>query len=99
MPARTRSAPWRSSRTALYALHLKDFKKLPGDDKWEDVPAGDATLDVDGVVKFLLANKSEAPVFIEYEGGNPVVSSQKSLDRVKAGGEEGEGVGEKKPKT
>jgi sugar phosphate isomerase/epimerase len=65
-----------------YALHLKDFKKL-GDNKWEDVPAGDATLDVDGVVKFLIANKSEAPVFIEYEGGNPVVSSQKSLTRVK----------------
>jgi sugar phosphate isomerase/epimerase len=65
-----------------YALHLKDFKKL-GKDKWEDVPAGDATLDVDGVVKFLIANKSEAPVFIEYEGGNPVVSSLKSLDRVK----------------
>ena len=65
-----------------YALHLKDFKKL-GADKWEDVPAGDATLDVDGVVKFLIANKSEAPVFIEYEGGNPVVSSQKSLTRVK----------------
>jgi inosose dehydratase len=65
-----------------YALHLKDFKKL-GDNKWEDVPAGDATLDVDGVVKFLLTNKSEAPVYIEYEGGNPVVSSQKSLTRVK----------------
>lgn len=65
-----------------YALHLKDFKKL-GPDKWEDVPAGDATLDVDGVVKFLLTNKSEAPVYIEYEGGNPVVSSQKSLTRVK----------------
>lgn len=65
-----------------YALHLKDFKKL-GDNKWEDVPAGDATLDVDGVVKFLLTHKSEAPVYIEYEGGNPVVSSQKSLTRVK----------------
>lgn len=65
-----------------YALHLKDFKKL-GPDKWEDVPAGDATLDVDGVVKFLLTHKSEAPVYIEYEGGNPVVSSQKSLTRVK----------------
>jgi inosose dehydratase len=65
-----------------YALHLKDFKKL-GDNKWEDVPAGDATLDVDGVVKFLLTHKSEAPVYIEYEGGDPVVSSQKSLTRVK----------------
>jgi sugar phosphate isomerase/epimerase len=65
-----------------YALHLKDFKKL-GPDKWEDVPAGDAALDVGGVVKFLITNKSEAPVYIEYEGGNPVVSSQKSLTRVK----------------
>jgi sugar phosphate isomerase/epimerase len=66
----------------LYALHLKDFKKT---DKggWEDVPAGDATLNVDAVVKFLIDNKSAAPVFIEYEGGNPVPSAQKSLERVK----------------
>jgi len=68
----------------LHCLHLKDFKKLAGDNQWEDVPAGDASLDVDGLVKFLAGIKSAAPVFIEYEGGNPVPSAQKSLDRVKA---------------
>jgi inosose dehydratase len=66
----------------LHALHLKDFKKL-GEGKWEDVPAGQATLDVDGVVKFLLANHFKGGVFIEYEGGKPVESVQQSLARVK----------------
>ena len=62
--------------------HAETFKKL-GENKWEDVPAGKATLDVDGVVKFLIANQFKGGVFIEYEGGKPVESVQQSLARVK----------------
>ncbi len=68
----------------LHALHLKDFKKLEGNNKWEDVPAGTANLDVNGLVKFLLEEKYSKPIFIEYEGKDPVASIQKSLDAVAA---------------
>lgn len=66
----------------LHALHLKDFKKLEGNNKWEDVPAGTANLKVDDLVKFLLAEKYSKPIFIEYEGKNPVESIQQSLAAV-----------------
>ncbi|QOV90338.1 sugar phosphate isomerase/epimerase [Humisphaera borealis] len=66
----------------LHALHLKDFKKLEGNNKWEDVPAGTANLDVPGLVKFLLAEKFSKPIFIEYEGKEPVAAIQKSLAAV-----------------
>lgn len=67
----------------VHSLHLKDFKKLPGDNKWEDVPAGDATLDVDAIVKHLINSKWEGHIYIEYEGGKPVESVLKSIARVK----------------
>ncbi len=72
----------------LYAIHLKDFKKV-GDGKWEDVPATEGSLDVNALVKFLLANKYAGGVFIEYEGerkddpNHPVTASLKSLETVK----------------
>ena len=66
----------------LYALHLKDFKKVD-EKKWEDVPAGDGSLDVDAVVKFLLDHKFKGAMLIEYEGQNEVESVRKSLGRVK----------------
>lgn len=66
----------------LYALHLKDFKKT-GEDKWEDVPLSEGSLDTDGVIKFLLDHDFKGAMLIEYEGGNEVASVQKSLDRVK----------------
>lgn len=71
----------------LHALHLKDFKKTEKD--WEDVPAGTANLDVDGIVKFLLSIKFQGGIFVEYEGQrkddpeHPVKAVQQSLDRVK----------------
>lgn len=65
----------------LHALHLKDFKKLDNG-KWEDVPAGTANLDVPALVKFLLEEKFTKPIFIEYEGKQPVESIQKSLAAV-----------------
>lgn len=70
----------------VHALHLKDFKKLgekDGKTQWEDVPAGTAALDVDGVVKFLVQQKFQGHVFIEYEGKQPVESIQQSLARVR----------------
>ncbi|HEX8916359.1 MAG TPA: TIM barrel protein, partial [Humisphaera sp.] len=67
-----------------HSLHLKDFKRLdPTKDKWEDVPAGDASLDVDGIVKYLIAEKWPGHIYIEYEGKEPVPAIQKSVARVK----------------
>lgn len=66
----------------LPALHLKDFKKKGNG--WEDVPAGDGSLDVDGLVKWLITNNYKGTIFIEYEGGEPVPNVLKSLDRVRA---------------
>ena len=66
----------------LHAIHLKDFRKLPGDNKWQDVPAGDAALDVDGIVHFLKDRRFTGGVFIEYEGANPIEAIQASLARV-----------------
>jgi len=71
----------------LYEVHLKDFKKEG--DKWEDVPAGDANLNVEGLVKALLANKYAGGVLIEFEGQKkddpsfPVKASEISLGRVR----------------
>ena len=71
----------------LYEVHLKDFKKEGN--KWEDVPAGDASLNVDGLVKALLANKYSGGVLIEFEGQKkddpsyPVKASEISLGRVR----------------
>ena len=72
----------------LHSLHLKDFKKLDekdkqGNPKWEDVPAGTASLDVDGLVKLLVQQKFAGHVYIEYEGKQPVESIQQSLVRVR----------------
>ena len=66
----------------LFALHVKDFKKV-GEEKWEDVPAGEGSLNVDGVVKFLLDQKFTGALLVEYEGKDEVASVGKSLDRVK----------------
>ena len=72
----------------LHSLHLKDFKKLDekdkqGNPKWEDVPAGTASLDVDGLVKLLVGQKFAGHVYIEYEGKEPVQAIQQSLARVR----------------
>lgn len=67
----------------LHAVHLKDFASLNGGTTWQDVPAGTANLDVNGIVKFLIDTRSHAPVFIEYEGADPVHSGKQSLDRVR----------------
>jgi inosose dehydratase len=68
-------------KTRIYAMHLKDFKKLGGG-KVEDVPAGQGALDVDALVKKMLDVGYKGGVFIEYEGGDPVNNVRKSLDRV-----------------
>jgi inosose dehydratase len=67
----------------MYAMHLKDFKK---DDKgkWQDCILGEGSLDVDAIVKFLLDMKFTGALSIEYEGGDPVASVKKSLERIKA---------------
>jgi sugar phosphate isomerase/epimerase len=65
----------------LFELHLKDFKKK-GENDWEDVPAAQGSLDVDGIIKFLLTNKFKGGIFIEYEGADPVNKSKESVDRV-----------------
>jgi inosose dehydratase len=67
----------------MYAMHLKDFKK-DAKGKWEDCVLGEGSLDVDGIVKFLLDMKFDGALSIEYEGGDPVESVKKSLDRIKA---------------
>ena len=64
------------------AMHLKDFKKT-ADGKWEDCVLGEGSLDVDGIIKFLIDNKFDGALSIEYEGGNEVPSIQKSLARIK----------------
>jgi inosose dehydratase len=68
-----------------YSLHLKDFKKITKNGKpdWEDVPAGTANLDVDAIVKYLIKEKWDGNIYIEYEGGKPVEAVQQSLARVK----------------
>lgn len=64
-----------------HSLHLKDFKKLDGN-KWEDVPAGTANLDVDAMIKHLITSKFAGHIYVEYEGKDPVASIQKSTARV-----------------
>jgi sugar phosphate isomerase/epimerase len=65
----------------LYGVHFKDFKKT-ADGKWEDTVLGTGELKVDALVKTLLEMGYQGPLSLEYEGGDPVVSSQKSLDRI-----------------
>ena len=65
----------------LYGVHFKDFKKLP-DNKWEDTVLGEGELKVEALVKALLDMKYQGPLSLEYEGGSPVESAQKSLDRI-----------------
>ncbi len=68
-----------------HSLHLKDFKKIEKNGKpdWEDVPAGTANLDVDGIVKYLIKEKWKGYIYIEYEGGKPIEAVQQSIARVK----------------
>lgn len=66
----------------LYALHLKDFRKV-ADGKWEDVPAGEGSLDVEALIKFLLDHDFKGAMLVEYEGANEIESVGQSLDRVK----------------
>ena len=68
----------------LYGVHWKDFKHLGGD-RWEDVPAGDASLKVDPLIAFLIERKFDGAFSIEYEGDKPVEAIQKSLARIKEG--------------
>jgi sugar phosphate isomerase/epimerase len=72
----------RRLKDRMYAMHLKDFKKKP-DGKWEDCVLGDGSLDVEGIVKFLLDMKFDGALAIEYEGGTPVESVKRSLERIK----------------
>lgn len=65
------------------AMHLKDFKK-DEKGKWEDCVLGDGSLDVNGIIQFLIDNKYQGVLAIEYEGKQPVESVQKSLERIKA---------------
>jgi inosose dehydratase len=72
----------------VHSLHLKDFKKLDTKDKqgnpnWEDVPAGTANLDVDGIVSYLIKEKWAGHIYIEYEGKQPVEKVGQSVARVK----------------
>ena len=70
-------------RDRLYGVHFKDFRKV-GDNKWEDTVLGTGELKVDALVKALLELKYQGPLSLEYEGGDPVESAQKSLDRIEA---------------
>lgn len=71
----------------LYEVHLKDFKKEGNN--WEDVPAGDANLNVEAVVKALLDLKYTGGVLIEFEGQKrgdpsyPVKAAETSSERVR----------------
>ena len=65
----------------LHGVHFKDFKKTG--DKYQDCVLGDGELDVDALVKTLLEMKYQGPLSLEYEGGEPVESSRKCLDRVR----------------
>lgn len=66
----------------LYGVHFKDFKKLPGD-KWEDCILGDGSLNVEALTRTLIEMKFDGTLSLEYEGGDPVESSKKSLDRIR----------------
>jgi sugar phosphate isomerase/epimerase len=72
----------RRLKDRMYAMHLKDFKK---DDKgkWQDCVLGDGSLDVNGIIKFLVDMKFDGALSIEYEGGNEIASIQQSLARIK----------------
>ena len=65
----------------LYGVHFKDFKKNNAG-KYEDCVLGEGELKVDALVKTLLAMKYDGPLSLEYEGGDPVESSRRSLARV-----------------
>lgn len=65
----------------LYGVHFKDFKKLGGN-KWEDCVLGEGLLKVDDLTRTLIEMKYNGPLSLEYEGGEPVEASRKSLDRI-----------------
>jgi len=65
----------------VLGMHLKDFKKLP-DGKWDDCILGDGSLNVEGIVKWLLDHKFRGDLSLEYEGKKPVESAAESLRRV-----------------
>ena len=64
----------------LYGVHFKDFKKVG--DKYEDCVLGEGLLKVDDLTRTLIEMKYSGPLSLEYEGGDPVESSRKSLDRI-----------------
>jgi len=67
----------------LYGMHLKDFKK-DEKGKYVDCMLGEGSLDVDGIIRFLIEIRFQGALSIEYEGGDPVATVQKGIARVQA---------------
>jgi inosose dehydratase len=71
----------------LHEIYLNDFKKDGA--TWAEVPAGDAGLNVEGLVRAILALKFTGGVLIEFQGQKtgdptyPVTASEASLGRVR----------------
>ncbi len=67
----------------MYAMHLKDFKKT-ANGGFEDCVLGDGSFPTEKMMKWLLDNKFAGYLLIEYEGGDPVNASKKSMERLAA---------------
>lgn len=69
----------------VHAMHVKDFKKVgeeKGKAKFEDCGLGEGSLDLTGLMKWLLERKFNGDLSLEYEGKNPVEVCQADLGRI-----------------
>lgn len=73
---------FKTFKDRLYAVHLKDFKRDAAG-KYEDCVLAEGSMPIDATIKFLMDMKFTGATLIEYEGGEPVPATLKSLARVK----------------
>ena len=65
----------------IHAMHVKDFKKNE-QGKWSDCGLGEGSLNLQALMKWLLARNFKGDLSLEYEGENPVEVCQADLGRI-----------------
>ena len=80
---RERERQWKEIDRQIAMEPELAFKKLPNGN-FEDCVLGDGSFPTDKMMKWLLENKFAGYLLIEYEGGDPVNASKKSMERLAA---------------
>ncbi len=65
----------------VHAMHVKDFKKT-AEGKWADCGLGEGSLNLEALMKWLLARNFKGDLSLEYEGENPVEVCQADIGRI-----------------